>query len=329
MNTHDIQRINDFRGLQAVHQFGYLRATELGRFIWPTKTTSKKMAERLIRNWVKRRLVILRMLPNRAGHVAVLAAAGTRLLAEMGVQATTGKSIGKIVDCKWQPPATWRHDLISAGVLTMLSARGWRIVPENEVRRLAGRMTKLPDGLACDPEGRWWWLEVENARKSGPAMRQLCDVLYALNDKAISILGLSITGALVAYTQNTDEIGHRINHRRRIYSALESRARKNISLTFVNCHREREGISSINFEPTIISPARQAHILKALAANGWKIDEEGIHSSIYAGFLAEVWPEDGELWGYQVTYMNVPGMANYAGNITEAKFRTAELIANY
>lgn len=322
------QRINDFKGLRAVHQCGYLRAAELGRLVWPAQATSKKSAEKLIRSWIERRLVIVRELPQRHGRVVMLATAGVRLLAEGGVAAVSGKDIGQSPGqhLPWEPPATWRHDLMALGVLSHLKTRGWVVMPELELRRHAVGMAKLPDGLARDPLNRWWWLEVENARKSGPAMRLLADAVIATSQQQVVIAGIRPVGTMLAYTDSVSELGHQIDHRARVSAAVEEKARDPVQVMFARLTTRNYSVEGIALEPATIAPARHAAILKKLNASGWVAEEGGVQAAHYAGFVAYVWPEDSDLWGYQVEKEGWESQANYAKNISEAKLRAAELI---
>lgn len=328
MNGLKQQRINDLKGLRAVHQCGYLRAAELGRLVWPEQAASRKSAEHLIRSWLARRLVIARELPQRHGRVVVLAAAGVRLLAEDGISAASGKDIGQRPGqhLDWEPPATWRHDLMALGVLSHLKARGWSVMPEPEVRRHAIGMAKLPDGMARDPLGRWWWLEVENTRKSGPAMRLLADAVIATSEEQVVIAGMRPVGTLLAFTDSVSELGHHIDHKARVIAAVEAKAKNPVQVMFASMVTRGFGVESIALEPETIAPARHATILQKLNASGWKPGEGGVQSAHYAGFVAYVWPEDGDLWGYQIEKGEWESPANYAKNISEAKLRTAELI---
>ena len=177
MSTHHQQRRrNDAMGLHFIHQFDWLRTAELGHLLWPHSPASRQAADRLARDWIARRLVLVRELPNAAGRALVLSEAGARVLADEGLLAKSGKNIGKSTDQGWLPPASWAHDLLAAGVLCELHRRGFNIYPEAELRRRAGAQAKIPDGLAVGPDGQVVCLEVERARKSGPQMRKLADV---------------------------------------------------------------------------------------------------------------------------------------------------------
>ena len=201
MNSIEKRRQNDIAGLIFVYSFGWLRAAELGGLLFPKNATSAEAANRIIRAWKKRRLVILRDLPDRAGKAVVLAAAGVRFLAENGHRASTGKDLGSTGPEGWKPPASWRHDLIAAGVLVELSKRGYIVYPEALLRRLPTTSTKIPDGLCQAPNSnKWIWLEVEHARKTGLNLQDVGKALaLAATGQIKSIAGRSCTAAMVAY----------------------------------------------------------------------------------------------------------------------------------
>lgn len=156
MNSIEKRRQNDLAGLLFVHHFGWLRAIELGALLFPKNATSAEAANRIVRSWEKRRLVIVRELPERAGKAVVLATAGVRFLSENGHKSSSGKDLGSIGPEGWRPPASWRHDLIATGLLVALRKRGYSVIPEAALRRLPTDSTKLPDGLAKAPRSDVW-----------------------------------------------------------------------------------------------------------------------------------------------------------------------------
>ena len=142
MNAFEQRDQNDLLGLGWINRFGWLRTAELGPLIWPKDRYAVDRTNRITRGWIARDLVIARPLPDGAGRALVLSACGARLLREAGIEAQSGKDIGEIVEGRWQAPATWRHDLISAGVLADLYVRGYQVSPERELRRLTGAWSK-------------------------------------------------------------------------------------------------------------------------------------------------------------------------------------------
>jgi hypothetical protein len=308
MDAYAQQRRNDRDGLAWLAKFGWLRTTELGPLLWPNNSTCRQQADRLARSWLKRRLVLARELPERAGRALVLATAGVRLLAEFGIAATSGKDIGEMtawrIPLKWQPPwlppATWRHDLLVAGVLVELHKRGFEVLPEAHIRQNAGWLIKVPDGLAVRGT-QVIWLEVEAARKSGKAMRELAVALCAVADQsAASVLGHRPTLALVAYEDGAqDERGHTLNHRARVRSAVAAAAKTDVRLMWARCSlRGPAGVGEVKYEEELVPADCVTDVLTRM---DWQPDpdEDGVLVGGYGGHRARVWEYDGD-WCWQI-----------------------------
>jgi len=75
---------NDISGLTWVSKFGWLRSAELGRLMWPNNAYARTRADRVVRGWLERGLVISRGLPDGAGRAFVLSEPGARLLGRPG-----------------------------------------------------------------------------------------------------------------------------------------------------------------------------------------------------------------------------------------------------
>lgn len=271
--------------------------------MWPSNATSRHQADRLARSWLARRLVLARPLPEGAGRALVLAARGVQLLNNGGVDACTGKDIGETVAGNWLPPSTWRHDLLAAGVLVSLYRQGWSVYPEPQVRRQTGSLTKWPDGVA-QRDDQVLWIEVEAARKTGPAMRQLAEALcVAAEGTAHSVLGLKPTAALVAYRVDAlDERGHGIDHRNRVRKAISAAARCPIEVTWGECTAlETGGVSHVKFIRESIQPDIALKIRRVLDAGGWQ-HQDGCLVATYGARRVHVWEDDDApgLWGWSV-----------------------------
>lgn len=323
MNPHSQSIQNDLDGLSWLHRFGWLRSHELGPLLWPSSRYARHQAHRLARSWRARGLVLERELPARAGRALVLAAAGVRLLAGAGIAAATGKDFGETHSGRWVPPATWRHDLLATRVLVDLYLKGFEVLPEAYIRRHAGHLAKLPDGLAVQ-DGRVIWLEVEMARKTGPAMRMLADALCAIGEgSAAAVLGHKPTDALVAYQAGVqDERGHALSHRQRVSRAVSAQARRTVPITWASCTDGEVGAGAISYEAAVVEADRASAILARLDAAGWR--NEGCIVSNYGPRIARVWEDDeAACWAWQVD--ELPG--GRATNISAAKRRCAEVLA--
>lgn len=316
---------NDIAGLKFVHAFGWLRAAELGALLFPTTATATVAASRVIRSWEQRRFVIVRELPERSGKAVVLAAAGVRFLSENGYKARSGKDLGSTACGEWKPPASWRHDLIAAGVLVELRRRGYSVIPETTLRRSQSDATKLPDGLLRSPSGEWIWLEVEHARKTGRSLQDLGKALaLAAAGEIKSVAGRYATAALVAYVENEDERGYSVDHRARVLKAIAEHAEKPLKVAMARCTTTGAGVTGISITEASVEPEKALRVLRVLNAGKWQQLENEVLQATYGSHIASVWPIEPGRWGYQVD--ELPG--DYVGSVTEAKQYCARAIAD-
>lgn len=318
MNSIELRLKNDLRGLRLVYEFGWLRASELGALMWPKNVTSAEAASRLIRGWEKRKLVLVRELPARAGKATVLALAGVRLLAEHGYEAKTGKDIGTMSESGWSPPISWRHDLIATGVLTTLFKQGYSVIAEQSLRRIPTQSQKLPDGLLRSPDGQWIWLEVEHSTKTGKNLQLLGKALaLAATGEIHDVGGQRCSKAMVAYIDTRDTRGHNINHRSRVTKAISEQAEQPVNVMFAHCEMQGAGVARVTITTERIEPGGWLSVLRVMNAHGWKEkhDEPSVMYSMYSRYIAYVWPETEGLYGYQIDGLG----ADYAGSVSEAK----------
>lgn len=294
-----IQRLqNDLDGLRNVHDFGWLRAAELGLLMWPENKTSAVSASRVIRSWIKRELVTERVLPDRAGVAVVLAKKGVQLLAEHGYEASTGSSWGTAREGVWMPPSSWRHDLIATGVLCQLTKLGWDVLPEAALLRAPKKPIKIPDGLARPPASEdnpspsWHWLEVEHAHKSGKRLKAMANALYLAAQGGIKAVdSIEAKGALVAYTDVLTKVGHEIHHGTRVMTAVDAEAKVGDHLTIGLIHAKIAGasVTEIVITNEKVRPNPGARVLRVLDANGWKYDKKrGGYCSHYGDCIAVI-----------------------------------------
>lgn len=325
MNAYEQRRINDRDGLNWLAKFGWLRTHELGKLLWPGNKTCRQQADRLARSWLERKLVLARELPNHTGRALVLATAGVRLLREIGIEAESGKDIGELIDGKWRAPMAWRHDLICAAVLAELYEKGYEILPEAYIRKHAGNIAKIPDGLAVRGQ-TVLWLEVESARKSGRSMRELANALCLVAaSETVKVMGHKPNHALVAFAINAkDENGNAITHRTRVRNAVALEAKKPTQISFAVCERKGyAGIGSIKFETEKIIDSTAAKVRKVLDSVGWNEDSNGCLASNYGQQLCYIGENEFGGWGFVVKGKD-PG---YADSKEAAKQKCAEVIA--
>lgn len=218
--------------LYTINRFGWLRATELGRFLSPGKDSSRKYAERLLRKLLSLRYVLPRVLPGpRAGNAYVVTARGAAWLRAhtTAAECKDGTSWGRMIDGAWTPPAAWRHQLYVAGVLGILYERGYEIVTELELMRMKPHADKHADGIAIakgvDGMEQAVWIEVEQSRKSGAHHTSMLRAVFeAARGNPLTLyptLPPITAGAIALPISSVDERGYRIDHRARLLNKVE------------------------------------------------------------------------------------------------------------
>jgi len=225
------------RALPLIGRFVWLRATELGRFMYPRDAHARKYAEKHLRKLLALGMVIARPLPGKdAGTAYVLGKRGVQFLHdEMGLDGFhSGKYWGTKKPGIWIAPTTWQHDLIATGVLAWFCEHQpsvQTIYPEHVLRHLEPEAKKHPDGLIVMNNGKvpfTYWLEVENSRKSGRNLDALVSaVIKAGRGTPVTVYDFvrhaPVKRGLVAIKEmahSRDERGYRLDHLARIESTL-------------------------------------------------------------------------------------------------------------
>ena len=324
----EMRHDNDVLGLGWIHQFGWMRSVELGRMMWPNDQHSRTRADRVIRGWIERGLVIERKLPDGARRAVVLSEAGARLLNGTAITgASSGKDWGETDGLRWKPNANWRHDLLATGVLTHLYEDGYEVIPEKTLRRENPALVKIPDGLAWNSQ-RVIWLEVENARKTGAAMKNLAEAICVVATGACKpVSGHKPTLPILAFvTDGKDERGLQLNHPMRVSKAIQIAAKEEVTLGWAECSLAGCGVTAVKLQIERIQANRALKILSILNAGGWQEDSNGCQVAQYGGFTATIWFDDLMGWSYQVEGVGTHEPAGQAENISEAKYGCANVL---
>jgi hypothetical protein len=322
-DTRLMRERNDVRGLAYIDRFGWLRSVELGRLMWPNDTYSRTRADRVIRGWVSRRLVLERPLPDGAGRAVVLSSSGADFLLsafasgnypDMSVAAdlttpTFGGEVARIRSNKdwgyfkekqipegakesekarlarFMPPDQWRHELLTAGVLSLIHEHGGEFLTERQIRARQLCTGKIPDGLywyaaSIDPETgenlpeEVTWLEVENARKDHKTLLEelaivLCNVS---NGRQPSIAGMQPTWAEIAFVPaSTDNRGHALDHRYRVTQAIKTYAHSTTQIVWCPLKMSGRGVVAWELETETIHPNPALKIEAELRAIPWTL----------------------------------------------------------
>lgn len=248
--------------LRLIATFGWLRAPELGRYMHPNNEHARKYAEKHMRKLQALRYVIARQLPGRhAGAAFVLSQSGATWLNEHGhvPAARAGTRYGEIRNGKWRPPASWKHDLWSIGVLFLLREQhGFGIWTESQLRQLEPNVDKHPDGLLVGASGSTW-LEVENSRKTGKnKMRMLQAVVLAARSSAtVNYPNLpAFCTSIIAVPANAKDLhGRKIHHEENIMRQIETIGVKaKTTIVFCTMHFKGAGVEKLTLKPVTFYP---------------------------------------------------------------------------
>ncbi len=316
MNSHLLGQENDRTALRLIHDFGWLRAPELGLLIWGAHAHHVKYGERLLRKLDARHLVIPRPLPAHAGSAFVLSQRGAELVLEnTGVAARSGKDWGETQAGVWTAPKWWRHDLLAHSFLARLWSQGFTVFPERRLRR-ENAVDKLPDGIAISPNGHHvFWIEIESTRKSGRNMDLMARALIRVTlGKAPTLSGLKANDTMVCYAEGaTDERGYRLDHRERVVNALQRHAPDSIEVCLYKLRLKGLAVADFSGEVVTITPdvvKQRLHQWRALWCDATE-NLDGGEECIWQGRLLSVWQKQNTLWGWQVEETQRVGQDGY------------------
>lgn len=257
----ELGQINTIKILNLIAKFGWLRPQEIAKFIWPNTPTSQKAAERWARNAIENGLILSRKLPKKTGQCLVLTQRGCDLLSQnnIGFNAKSGKDIGKFVDGEWQPTQWWQHDLIISSSIaeSYLLDKNIEFFTEKEIRIAYPKLSKYPDFIMKidfhkNGNYEWHWVEVENARKTGAAMKLLANQLVEIAENDVINVGYYLFGnyvrkSLVIYSPNSlDERGHNLNHSTRIESMIAKNSLIDIEQRYFSVTLKNNGVNQID-----------------------------------------------------------------------------------
>jgi hypothetical protein len=235
---------NTIKGLTAFHRFGWLRGREIGNILWPKTKSRHLMGAQACRRWVECGYLIERRLELNYGNAFVLSLVGAEWLVEnAGLSATSGAKLGTFLDEKdigtesgkprrWSPAVTFSHDLLAASFLTTQLGVGNKIYTEREILKCAPtRKGKIPDGLVKAATGKWYWVEVENSRKTGENLRVMAEAMVDAGKGFQFDKNIKIEGALLVCKRGA-------NHLKRTIEAMEKALPAGSSVTLTTCQVE-------------------------------------------------------------------------------------------
>ena len=296
---------NDRKGLQIINAFRWIRPVELGAFLWPRTRSSRKSAEALVRKWEARNWIIRRPLPDGAGSAILLSERGA-----VEIQGRTGKDWSdhqvddQTGESVWQPPKSWKHELLQVSLLAWLRRRGHRIIPERIQRGRGAQEDRVPDAIVLMFD-HVWWCEVEHARKSGPRLRAMVQTLMsaATTGEFPVYDGVLATGAMLAFVADErDDRGYHLNHASRVVNAIRKKALRDIPLLLAIMQVDAHGA----VEDVImgIYAVKSDIAQRVLGSIDWARDGDGVWHGLWRNgikFSYSRTTEVGNRWYWQKT----------------------------
>jgi len=190
MDTRELLRKRQFEVLDLASRIGWLSVSVVAYAFWPRAPFRRKYAERLLASLVKRNWI------NKVEGVTPTAYVITKAARQDYEAFTSAAGNPGHLDPPITPGPTYRHDVRAASALLFLvkqvmgrdySVWGQQVVFDREIKayNTNNKASKRPDGILLDQEneGKGYWLEVENSRKTGPNMRkqvaELIDITMA------------------------------------------------------------------------------------------------------------------------------------------------------
>lgn len=295
---------NDRKGLRLIHQHRWLRARELGLFMWPRQKNPLKPAEFYIRKWKAKNWILERHLPGRAGRAFVLSERGAAHIGESSgkdwgvheVDAVTGVS-------EWRPPKKWKHELLQSSLLACLALRGWQFIAEREIRSLGAREDRIPDGVVFLNELRCW-LEVESSRKSGKLLTRMVHTLIsvATQPETWVFTDFTVNAAMLAFSsEQRDERQYQLNHLSRVAARIQKEAQRDVPLILAIMKVDEDGaVTDVTLDKYVVQ--FDAASLE-LAKVEWVTDDQGVRHGFWkAGIEFRLTREENteEPWYWEV-----------------------------
>lgn len=215
-------RLNEFRCMKAVAQYGHLRIVELARAVWPAARYGDQIARRTVARLITQGLLLGRR--NALGSTSLcLTRGGAAWLDARGVDAQHTLDLSSVAG------STFFHRTLATRYLVERQVNGFQVAGEYQLLRrktpfpidgLVKALRKLPDGLVWKrgPDGQMAveLVEQEAAAKARPELEK-CLRAAEFVGQPLDAKGLYRVGGLVFV------FDRELNHSRRILLAANSR----------------------------------------------------------------------------------------------------------
>lgn len=191
--------------IRVVSRFGWIRAHELGFYLYPdvraNPDSRRTMTRRVIGRLKEMSLIegVILFGGSEALYLTKAGAAFARELWEEGALDAPPKFQAR----------DWQHDCYVAQMLyASTTGNLGRLVTEHQIIQWEPSGTRRPDGLVMLYDS-WFIVEVEHSRKSGVHMRNQAQRIGSAIRGELEFCGRRVYGALVFYPCNMPGISHR------------------------------------------------------------------------------------------------------------------------
>lgn len=199
-------------GVRVIARFGWIRAFELGLFLYPSVNTSQD-----VRRTMTRRVILdLKRLQLVEERVLLGGSEALYLTKKGAVFAEEVWEVGVLMAPPRFQARDWQHDCYVAQMAYAVTLGNLgKIVTEKQIISSEPTGRRRPDGLVMLYDS-WFLIEVENARKSGANLRNQAHRIAQATRGEIEYCDRQISGAMVFYPVNVPGV----NHRTRLINAL-------------------------------------------------------------------------------------------------------------
>ena len=255
-----------------IGRFGWLRIQEIGLFFWPDIDKDKfdnelensiqahfncrmsvnryQYAQNLVKKLISKNQVLTQKLPEHAGTAVVLTEKGAKIARKYFKYIRRARvTVNEEKTFTWTPPKSWKHDLLSHGLCSLILSHGkyglenatFRTDHELRISDVEGnhllmQHVRYPDlmiEINYKGERVMWGIEIEKSRKHGER-RNIMIENAVINNKNDGYSRHSFDNSnldKIVFAYDPHEIEHtckgklkRVNHRSNIEKAFLNKA---------------------------------------------------------------------------------------------------------
>lgn len=216
----------EIQALKLIGRFKWLRLQELSLFMWPgsPEVNRYQYAQNLIKKMREKNYIFTQTMPDRAGTAVFLREKGAKIARDKGIQCRRANLESPL-------PRYWRHELLSHGIVAVMSPEDFRTEFElkksiKEGNYLVDKPLRIPDLIIKSDIGTLG-VEVERAQKGGQKRNNMVENAVDTNKTnggpRYSFDGLNPEKIAFAFNpvERSESGARKINHEKNITRGLE------------------------------------------------------------------------------------------------------------